>query len=84
VKFQQSTNLEEKRILAKNCRGWIQTMWLSGAIQEGQGVAKKLVECRAENTELQKKLTELSEKYLEAIKKVEMFEKKFPPLGSKK
>lgn len=75
---------EMKLGFARECYKWINAAWSTGAIEEGQGLLAKLEGCKAINAELEKRLQELSEKYLEATKKVEMFEKKFPPLTGKK
>jgi hypothetical protein len=82
--FNENKNANTKLALAKEAYRWISIAWNNGAIQEGQGTARKLSECREHCADLEKKLEELSEKYLEATRKIEMFEKKFPPLSSKK
>ena len=69
---------------AKLCYEYIKTAWLTGSVQESSGLAKKVDECKTENIQLRKELAELSEKYLEALDKLEMFEKKFPPLKNGK
>jgi hypothetical protein len=66
-----------KRYLASKCQSWIQVAWLNGAIQEGQGLTKKLEECKAENTRMQRELEELSAKYIEKARLLEGFESKY-------
>lgn len=79
-KFQKSPDKATKKRYAKECKMWIQTMWVTGSIQESQGLVKKLEECEAENLKLEQDLTDLSTKYQEVSKKLDMFSKKFPPL----
>ena len=70
-----------KLYYAELCYDYIKTAWLTGSVQESQGLTKKVEECKTENIQLRKKIEELSAKYLEASKKIEMFESKFPPLN---
>lgn len=69
-----------KLYYAKLCYDYVKIAWLTGSVQESEGLTKKIEECRTENIQLRKKMEELSVKYLEASKKIEMFESKFPPL----
>lgn len=68
----------ERRKWAKECHDWIQLAWLNGAIQESQGLTKKVEVLRSENAELRGKMEELSEKYLEAVAKIEKYENDLP------
>lgn len=64
AKFKEAKNLATKKLLAKNCLSWIQTMWLSGAITESTQLPRKVEALRESNEQLQKDLAQLSEKYL--------------------
>jgi predicted RNase H-like nuclease (RuvC/YqgF family) len=75
---------EQKKKLAKECHDWIQLVWLNGAIQESQGLTKKVETLMGENAQLQKKLEELSDKYLKAITKIEKYKNDFPFLKKDK
>lgn len=74
----------EKKYMAKECHEWIQLAWLNGAIQEGQGLTKKLEECKAENIRMQQELADLSAKYLEKERLLEGFETKYGLDGKNK
>ena len=61
--------------LAKNCRAWIQKAWTAGVIQEGQGLAKKLDECREEKNQMEKEFQALSRNYLVLQEEFRLFKK---------
>jgi hypothetical protein len=65
----------KKSQLAKNCRAWIEKAWTAGVIQEGQGLVKKLDECREEKNQMEKELSMLSQKYLTLQGEFALFKK---------
>jgi hypothetical protein len=63
---------------------YIRRAWLTGSIQESSGLTKKLEECKAKNTQLEKDLQILSVKYNELAKKHTEFTKHFAKLPPKR
>jgi hypothetical protein len=62
-------------LLANYCLLWINRAFSYGVIQEGQGLAEKLDECREEKNQFKKELSVLSMKYLALQKQHEEFKK---------
>jgi len=70
-----NTDENAKLDLAITCYNWINTAWSCGALQEGQGLASKLDECREEKGQIEKELIILSSQYNALQKQFEKFTK---------
>lgn len=63
--YEQNRNHDEKKLAsARLCNVWINRAFTQGVVQEGQGLAKQLKECREENAQLERDNKVLSENYL--------------------
>ncbi len=74
--FSYEQNREDKAqqlFYAKLCLLWINRAFACGVVQEGEGLARKLKECREKNVQLERHNKVLSEEYLNLKLKYEDF-----------
>lgn len=69
-------NEQVKLHYAQLCLIWINRAFACGVIEEAQGLAKKLGECRERNTQLERDIETLSVQYLQLQREHEEFMKR--------
>lgn len=74
--YRLNEDSQKKPHLARNCIIWIQKALTTGVIHEGEGLAKKLDECREEKNQMKKELNSLSMNYLTLQGEYETFKKR--------
>lgn len=63
--YEQKRDSKESEFKAIVCNLWINRAFAQGIVKEGQGLARKLKECRERNIQLESDLEKLSMEYLQ-------------------
>ena len=80
--FKNSATPTVKHDFASTCLLWIERAWAWKAIEEGEGLARKLRECQAENTKLRTDNETLASELLQVKQRLDGLLKRIPSLRS--